>query len=428
MTMKVSFFNLTIMLAILSSCSLFDKKDPPLPGKRMNVLHYDLLKEENLIKIAISLPKQETVTNWNISDIGQFTGLPTNIKLAKELKLTQELSPGSLKNASHMIVSDILYSYSNSILSAYSISAKKTLWSEQTVTGDERNDIIDGSMAYKDGVIYLASGGRDLIALNAENGIELWRFKSPNVVRHIAFVHHDKQIYITSTDNKLSCLNLDGKLLWRYDAASYSLASSRLYVPSLAYEDKIVTTTTAGDLIILNHRDGEELTEVNLATSAIIGDGSLAKGPIASPVLDQHNLYILTGESDLLKIDLQNPAILWRQHFSGAKSFWIAKELTFLLTDDNQLLALENKNGKMIWIIDLPKNPKEKELIDFYGPILAGDQLLLTAANGEFFLFSPYDGKLIASYKNKFSVNQMPMIVNDKVYFISKQGNIAIWQ
>ncbi len=423
--------NLIIFLAISSLVACTDKKDPPLLGTRLNVLHYDLLKEEKPIKVNVNLPPQISLSVWPASDTTQFTGVPANIQLAKNLKFTQEFNPKSFNptslDSASLIAEDIFYSYSKTVLSAYQISTKKELWSVKAVASNEIGDVINGSIAYHQGVIYLASGGRDFVAFNAGSGKELWRFRSPNIVRYIATITN-KQIYISSIDNALSCLTLDGKLLWRYGAAIYSLTNDHLYMPNLEYADKVITVTTAGDLVALNRNDGEELTQVNLATTSIIGDGSLAKGPISSPILNGHDLYVLTGENDLIKINLENPEILWSQNFSGAKSYWVAGEITYLITDDNQLLAVENKQGKMIWVIDLPKNPLKKKLDTFYGPILAGDQLIVTAANGAFFLISPYDGKLIASYKNKFPTNQMPIIVNDKVYFISNKGNIAVWQ
>ena len=429
------FIQILLIISLLSSCAdgeLFGKKTPPLPGTRVNVLHYDLMKNENPNESKnISIPAQTVLSAWVCSDIGQFTELAENISLGNNLKLVnnfhpKNFNPSSLDSAI-LIVDNILYSYTKSTLAAYDLTKNRNLWSKEAVEGKERNDVLGGSMTYANGVIYLSSGSRDLIAFEADSGKELWRFKAPNVVRHIALINENK-IYVNSTDNTLSCLSLDGKLLWRYDGAIYSLITSRFYSPNIVYQDKLITITTAGDLVVLNKHDGQEITQVNLATTSIIGDGSLAKGPIASPELINNHLYILTGENDFIKIDLENPQILWRQNFPSAKAFWVADSTAYLLSDNNQLLAVDNSNGKTIWAIDLPRKQKAKELVQFYGPVLAGDMLILTSYNGEFFTFSPKDGKLISSYKNNFSTNQMPFIVNDKAYFIGTNGSISVWQ
>ena len=424
--MKIIYSSIFLVIALfLSSCT--EKQNPPLTGNRLNVLHYDLLKEQAPIKASIKLPAQTNLPSWPSSDVNKFAGSPSNIFLAKNLHFTKKFSPFS-KNPHIAIINDVIYNYSNKTISAYQVSTNKKLWSVNPISKADRDDVLDkGSIAYNNGAIYLSSGGRDFIAFEAISGKELWRYRAPSVVKYIPTIK-DNNIYISSIDNTLSCIGLDGKLIWRYDAPTYSLANDHIYNPNLVYEDKLVMITTGGDLVILNRYTGEEIVQVNLATTSIIGDGSLSKGPLSSPILEGHNLFILTGEGDLIKIDLANPQIAWRQNFSGARSFWVAEKTMFLLTEDNQLLAIEDSAGKIIWAIDLPKDIKKKSLENFYGPILAGDQLLLNNAKGDGFFFSPYDGKQISQFKTDISTNQAPIIVNDKAYFIGKNGSIAVWQ
>lgn len=425
----ISNFIIIVSIFLLTSCA--DKKSPPLVGTRINVLHYDLLKSQSANKTPITIPAQTNLLEWKTSDTDQFIDLPFNISLAQDLKLSKVFSASKFRpnagDSSLMIIGDVLYSYTKETLAAYKISTNKNIWSAQVIFGSERNDVLSGSFVYDKGIIYLASGGRDFVAFNAETGKELWRYRAHNVLRYVASIKNNL-LYITSIDNTLSCLSLDGKLLWRYDAPAYSLTNNHIYTSNLIYEDKVVTITTAGDLIALNRTTGEELTQVNLATTSIIGDGSLTKGPVYSPLLDKSNLYTLTGEDDLIKIDLAIPEIAWRQNFPGAQSFWLTEDFTYILIASNQLLAIENKKGELLWAVDLPKDLKKKKLRTFYGPIMAGNQLIITANNGEFFMYSPYDGKLIASYANNFLTNRMPMIVDNKAYFISTKGKIAVWQ
>lgn len=444
----IKLFSFVFVAFLLVSCSegeLFGPKTPPLPGKRMNVLHYDLLQEKTLTKDEIIVPAQASLSAWDNSDVGQFTGIPLNIKLGKNLvfkkninlnqyneSVVKDTAPSGPIDANILgmqvaIHDDVIYSYTKGILSAYKISFNKTIWSAKAVRGKEKDDLIGGGIAHSGDVVYLSSGGRDFIAFNAHNGEELWRYTAPNVIRYIPVISNG-YIYLSSTDNTIACLDLDGKLIWRFDAPVYSLITSRLYIPNIIYHDKLINITTAGDLIVLNRLDGAEFSEVNLATTAIIGDGSLAKGPIASPILIGDHLYILTGESDLIKIDLANPQILWRQNFPGARSIWVADKIAYLLTDDNQLIAIDANNAKIVWLSDLTKELHKTDNTEFYGPVLAGDQLILTAKEGDIFFLSPKNGKEISHFKNKSITHQIPLIVNEKAYFIGNDGIISIWQ
>lgn len=429
----IKFLYLLVVLFIQVSCAegdFFGPKKPPLPGKRLNVLHYDLMQENIPSRRDINIPSETNILSWDISDIGQYTSLPYNISLPDNLTSKNNFTLSRFnksEGSAILIIDDIIYTYSSNILSAYDSKNRKTIWSNSVVKGKNKSDIISGSMSFHKNVIYLASGSPDLIAIDANTGKELWRYTSPNVVRYISLVQNDK-LYISGTDNTLSCLDLNGNLVWRYDAPIYSLVSNRIYIPNIVYQDKIINITTAGDLLVLNRYDGSEITQVNLANSAIIGDGSLEKGPLASPYLDKDYLYILNGEHEYIKIDLANPQIVWQQSFPNAKSFWVSDNVTYMITrGDNQLIAINNLDGKVIWIIDLDKDQKNKSL-EYYGPIMAGNKVIVASRNGEMIMYSPIDGSEIKRYKNTSSTHQMPIVVNNKLYFIGYLGNVSVWQ
>lgn len=422
-----------VLIFLLAGCSegdLFGPKKKPLQGDRLNVLHYDLSKEHSLIQNTIVLSAEEDLLKWDSSDIGQYSDIPENIKLNDKLKQVRSFYINGFNKSSGssiVINENLVYTYSKNVLSAYDTNLKKFLWSFKAVTSNEKDDIISGSILLQDGVIYLSTGVKDFVAVQASDGKELWRYIASNAVRNIPALE-DNKIYIASTDNTLSCLDDEGNLLWRYEAPISSLSSNRIYTPTLFYKDKVLFITTAGDLIILNKYDGSEITQVNLANSSIIGDGSIEKGPLVSPVLVRDDLYILTGEHELIKIDLSMPKIAWQQNIANSKSFWVSGNAIFVVTRvDNQLIALNNHDGKVIWISDLNINPKSVS-IEFYGPIVAGNKIYIASRNGELFSFNPNTGKIIDTYRNSVSTHQMPLIVNDNLYFIGYLGSINVWQ
>lgn len=423
------FIILIFSIFLISACS--EKKGPALKGERLNVLHYDLLKDISKVKVKIALPEQINTNAWSTSGTEQFSSIPLNIKLSQDPHFVEKTklknySP-SYQDSSIAIVDDVAFTYTKALLSAYDLKNKKNLWSIKILAGKEANEILGGSISYNNNVVYVSSGNRDFVAIDAKQGKELWRFKAHNVVRYIASIH-DSKIYVTSIDNTLLCLNLNGNLLWRYDAPIYSLTNSHFYVPISNYENKAIGITTAGDLVVLDNNSGEELTQVNLATTSIIGDGSLYKGPTVSPFINKNNLFILDGEDDFIKIDLSAPEISWRQNFPNAKSFWVTDQVSYLITNDHQLIAIENDQGKIAWISKLPLSEKKKEQDQFFGPLLAGGQIIVANKKGDFYKFSPIDGKMIKSYKQDFVITQMPIVVNEKLYFVGKNGHLAIWQ
>lgn len=422
--------NFTLVAFALTGC---EAKDPPLEGKRVNVLHYNLIESSNPLRKTIKVPAQMNNISWQYSDVGQYSYLPANISLGDDVKQTESFSTSSFLQNSDLgravvIAENIIYSYNRTELAAYDLAKGKLLWMIHPVASDERADVLEGAMAISGNIIYLSTGGKDFVAIDASNGDEKWRAKLPNVVSNIPLVSSN-YVYVTSTDNKISCFKIQtGELKWRYNAALYSIINSRRYLSSIEYENSLITITTAGDMIILDKNDGREITEVNISTEAVIGDGAIAKGPISSPVLSNHAIYILTGENELIKIDLRNPGIAWRQIFPNARSFWVAGDAAYVLTSNNLLVAINDQKGELLWSTDLSVLLPEAKNHKFFGPILTGDKLLLTESNGYFFFLSPLDGSLKSTKKLDYTVDRMPIIVDKKIYFIGYKGKISLWQ
>ncbi len=424
----IRYYILLFILTAISACS--EKQRPPLKGERLNVLKYDILQEKKKTNIKVVLPEQEHNNGWFSSDYHQSKFLSPNIKLAKELQLDKQLKlhrfNATSSDSAMVIVDNIAYTYSNSIASATDLKNSKLLWSVEIIKDDEKKSIIGGSMAFYQDILFIATGTTKLAALSVKDGKQLWIYDAPNVLRYVPLIESN-QVFVTTIDNTLLCLNKDGNLLWRYDAPTYSIAPDRLITPSFTFEDKLFTMTTAGDLVVLRKFNGEELMEVNLASASIIGDGNISKAPLNSPYLLKNKLYILTSESEIIKIDLTIPDIVWRQSFPGANSMWVTNKQTFVLMDNNQMAAIDNETSNIIWIVDLPKDPKNKEYLESYGPIVAGDLVYLVNEKGLLSAFSSYDGSLIKTYTSE-PTNIPPIVIDEKLYIIGKNGKINIFK
>ena len=74
-----------------------------------------------------------------------------------------------------------------------------------------------GEQAVMDDVLYTASYDNNVYALNMETGKELWRFKTNGFVTQVGAC--DGRIFFGSWDCNFYCLNLEGKLLWKFQTS-----------------------------------------------------------------------------------------------------------------------------------------------------------------------------------------------------------------
>ncbi|HBR67851.1 MAG TPA: hypothetical protein DEA55_00550, partial [Rhodospirillaceae bacterium] len=76
---------------------------------------------------------------------------------------------------------------------------------------------------------------------------------------------------------------------------------------------------------------------------------------------------------------------VWQREIGGAQTPWIAGNHIFVLSSDNQLIALGRENGVIRWVLDLPRfeNPdSKKNPIRWTGPVFAGERLILAGTGG----------------------------------------------
>lgn len=81
---------------------------------------------------------------------------------------------------------------------------------------------------------------------------------------------------------------------------------------------------------------------------------------------------------------------------------WIAGDHLFILTDRKELLAVQRGSGRVYWSKSLPDFLDKKQTrqdIQWFGPVIAQENLIITNSVGEILYLSPQDGHLICKTK-----------------------------
>jgi outer membrane protein assembly factor BamB len=124
--------------------------------------------------------------------------------------------------------------------------------------------------------------------------------------------------------------------------------------------------------------------------------------------------------------------MLWQREIKGIKSIWAAGNFLYLIDANKELLCIHNKDGMIKWVVPLQSYLETGHHLrikaNVTGPIMAGDSLLLVTSNGKLLSFSPYDGTLIEEKKVPLNIKLLPAIASGKIYLLSNNGVLAIWQ
>ncbi|AIL65633.1 Outer membrane assembly lipoprotein yfgL [Rickettsiales bacterium Ac37b] len=430
---------IAFLLLITNNCStlsnLIAEKDssPALTGERITILKLenDLVANKQMEDINIKLPLQQENFAWSNSNGSEYD-YPENIKLPQIkscLSYSLGLSRKTYINSTPVIADDLILIMAKkaSVVAFKNNNLSKPLWTKNTMPIDEKEDYIGGGMVYAHDKLFVTAGHRDVLALNIHNGKEIWRHSLNNIIR-AAPILSQNTLFVVTIDNKLYAIDsTSGNVIWMHEGASESIGI--FGAASIAASNNVVVIPhSSGQLHGLNINTGEELWSVNLAFNKSSLMGFSFSDIDITPVIRDNIVYVAGNTGSLYAIHLENGMPLWHKNIKGIKSLWVAGEFLYIINDENEILAIYNKNGHIKWVnkLQLADTNKSSSKIKSFGPILAGDLLLFTTDIGKLLFVSPYEGKIIREMSISKNVHSLPIVASSKLFIMSDNGTLSI--
>jgi outer membrane protein assembly factor BamB len=233
---------------------------------------------------------------------------------------------------------------------AVRLSDRKILWERDTNPKDAGKPTDVTGPVYHEGKVFFAYVDGDLVAVDAESGVEAWKRKlvgrlesSPMAVGGTLYLGTDKT-------NVVAVRAADGKVLWQFNSpaaikASPSFHDGRLYVAD--YES---------GMFCLDARDGKLIWRTNTSKVAPFGKG----GFYSSPAVAFGRVYAARDDGTVFAFDEQSGKVDWSfptgnfvygspavAHVPGTPPS------VYIGSYDEHLYALDARNGKQRWRYDV---------------------------------------------------------------------------
>jgi outer membrane protein assembly factor BamB len=264
-------------------------------------------------------------------------------------------------------------------------------------------------LADQNSQLLISGYDKTLHSLDPGTGIEQWEFTgagdryidSPLIV--------NETIFAPNSDDTLYALDLDGSLKWTFETGDPLWASpvwsedcSCLYQASMDHhlyainpengelvwktEDlggPIVNSPALSDngLIILGNFNNEVLA-LDEETQQVVWKFQTADWVWASPAIDDQQVYISDISGTFYSLDLESGTLEWQIQPGGGifTEPLVTEELIYFSTDASSLVVV-NKDG-----VIQRNQPVEGKL--YAKPASAGDKLLLTPVESEYYLLA----------------------------------------
>ncbi|MDQ2879674.1 MAG: PQQ-like beta-propeller repeat protein [Pseudomonadota bacterium] len=423
----------------LGGCGVFKgHKKTPVLGNRVPILlsESEVSADKAIADIQVLLPAPMVNENW-----AQPGGSPS--KSNGQLALngvsrawTAQIDGGSNRErlaASPVVSGGKLFAMDvTGTVHAFDAASGARLWETEIAHADKRTNAarFGGGVTADGDVLYATDGLGDVVALSAANGHEQWRAKPGGPLRGAPTVAGGN-VYIISQDNQLYALSQsDGKLNWSGQGSVESQGVFGVAAPAFG-QGTVVAGYSSGELNAYRYENGRSLWGDALSRSSITTSVSSLADIDADPVIDNGMVFALGQGGRMVALDIATGQRRWEQNFAGISTPWVAGEWVFIVTDESQLVCLARSTGKVRWISALQRYRKEKghkDPLTWYGPVLAGNRLILTNSLGNIVTASPDDGHVTETIPTKVPFSLAPIVANSTLYTLDEKGRITAWR
>jgi len=421
----------------LTGCStlddLFESSKPPIPGKREAVLASTRgLQVDASDHGLVSLPAPVRNPEWL-----QAGGNPThnmgNLAVGGYAKIwSREIGEGGgyrRKITASPIVSgsSVFTMDSDGVVSAFEVRTGTRQWRTETQGEKDRSTNIGGGIAAAEGVIYVATGRGEALALDAAKGGIKWRVPLDAPARSAPTVVEGK-LFIPTLDERMVALSVaDGKRVWSYQATAS--ATIVLGEPAPAYSDGLlVGGFGSGDLVGLRADSGTLAWSDSLASARGRTSVSDLSAIRALPVIVGNVVYAIGVGGLLVAIDLRSGRRLWEREVAGQHMPWAAGDWLFVLTADQQLAAIGRADGRVRWLTDLPRydDPdKQRDPIFWTGPLVADKYLFVAGSTQKLLAINPGNGAILGQQDLPAAASLSPIAAQGKVFILTDDATLS---
>ncbi len=426
----------------LSACSS-NKSDSTtkLEGERISVL--TLQKQLEPANAKLEAHGLVAPAAWRNDYWPQAGGYPNhsmqNLELAAsplKLQWKAKIGKGSSKElpltAQPIITKDKVFTLdSHAELTAFDVQSGKRIW--DIYTGDEIEDddnVITGGISFSAGVVYVTAGYDEVLAVNASDGSVIWRADIGTPSRAAPTVI-EKRLYVTTIDNRMIAINAkDGTILWEY-AGITEIAGLVGSASPAAGSNIVIPAFSSGEIVALRAENGSVLWSDNLSSLRSTGGLTSISDIKAPPVIDKGIVVAMNFSGRLVAIDERTGNRIWQKEIGGSNMPWMAGNHLFVLSHDNNLVALGRKDGTIRWVTALPsykKPEKKKGPIQWTGPILAGSRLIVVNSVGEIADVDPNTGEMTNAHKVGKSFYIPPVIAGATLYLLAEDGTLSAYE
>ena len=426
----------------VSACSSISGKDDILPGEREPIRpsegYAGVVPAEVSGSADIRIPRARAYSSWSHrgSDIDH---VQDHAALGGDLTLAWTAEIGGGNDRRHRVTAEPvaargqIYTLDSTGTVTALNTQGETVWQTSVSPSAEPLDASGGGLAVDGETLYVTSAFGALFALETETGNQRWKqdldasgVAAPAVAGGI--------VYVAGGDSRAWAINSStGRINWTFSGVpsdqSFAGGASPAVGRSLA-----IFPFANGDVQAVFRRGGFNRWNASVSGAREGFAVNKISEITADPVIDNGRVYVGNFSGRIAAFNGTTGNRIWtaEQGANGA-ILPVGRNDLFTITDHNQLMRLSAKDGSVVWSKQLPHflddaEKRRAEVTVHYGPILAGDRLIVVSSDGVLRQFSATDGSSLVSVELPAGAASNPIVVGEVLYFVTAKGQLAAFR
>ncbi len=431
---------LVVGTVLLSGCETLGDLfgSPPeeiLPGERISILTIDrgLSPDASVAEVPVLLSEPYVNERWT-----QYGGSPTHatyhLALAQEPRRawSSDLGTGAASDrrilAQPLVVDGTIYGMDAlSTVTAFDAERGRTLWRQELEPEFEERGYFGGGLAFENGRLFVSTGFAEVMALNAADGQVIWRRRVPGPMRAAPTAAGGRVFVVTTANQTIAMSADDGRQLWTHSGIEEATGLLGAASPAVS-GSMVVAPYSSGEIFGLLAENGRPLWSESLAAISRtdpLADIAQIRG---APVIDRDMVFAVSHSGRMIAIDLRRGLRVWERKIGGVEMPWVGGDFIFVLSNDAQLVSLTRRDGRIRWVrpLDRFEDPEDQEdPVQWAGPVLAGDRLIIAGSHGKALSVSPYTGEIIGAIDLPGAVSIAPVVAANALYIVTDSGSLV---
>lgn len=274
-----------------------------------------------------------------------------------------------------------------------------------------------------DGTRLYAVAGDGRVMATDLSGNKIWE-QALNIPLRSAPVIADGRLYVSSLNNELVALAVkDGTRVWSYNEAPTTTNFFGMGAPA-AGSGLVVMPTTNGRINALDAQTGVLLWTETVWAKRTFNTMLDIPHIVAAPVIADGQIYVVGNAGKAGAWRLNDGAPIFEVSLGGRQTPIVSGNVMILISNQNQMVALDRRNGRVFWQQDLTSDTAG---VEWYGPAATDRGLIATSSAGDIVVLNPANGQ-VQKQTRVAPIAVAPVVAGGRLVILTQEADILIYQ